>query len=461
MKLKVKREYISENQFVEDQHFTDSIGGEIKICTDSRSIESDEWFLPIKGEKFDGHKFISSLKNKCAGVIFESSKISRSDVLEVTGNLIQVSDTTYFLQECGRESIKSFKSRGGLVIGLTGSNGKTTNKEYLASILNAVFPGEVYSTEGNFNNHLGVPFTCLAIQESHKIALIEMGTNHFGEIQTLCSIAMPDVGFITNIGDAHLEFLIDRAGVLREKRALYDYVIENSQHKFKFLINGEDEKLLELSAQSESVFNSCDFLKSSSARWSILWKGEEIIIENKNIFGNINFQNLAFVTLFALILFPDKEKQIKDQISLVVPPKNNRSMWKKWKNSEVFLDAYNANPSSMKVSLESFMQHVLSHQKECGKVLFILGDMKELGDSANLKHREVGIQLANFLSSFENAAVFFIGEHANSYAEGLGDLKKRSTQFKSCQDVAIGHLENYQTIFVKGSRSIALESLFS
>jgi UDP-N-acetylmuramoyl-tripeptide--D-alanyl-D-alanine ligase len=432
--------------------------GKIKVCTDSRAIESDEWFLPIVGEKFDGHKFIADVVTKCAGIIYQQD----TDFTSKTKNpkSIVVEDTTKFFQECGRLAIDRFKARGGLVIGLTGSNGKTTNKEYLYSIFDKLFPSKVYATHGNFNNHLGVPFCCLSIQDNHDFAILEMGTNHFGEIELLASIGKPDAGFITNIGDAHLEFLNNREGVLKEKRAIYDYITSNSKNDFRFLINGNDP-LLDTLETGVGVENCRGQLDTENQHVILKHSDSPKLIKNEKVFGKINLLNLGFVSLFLIHLFPERENEILKYAGEVKPPANNRSTWKTWKNKDVFMDAYNANPSSMLASLQSFTDYCRSKADECGKVLFILGDMKELGASADTKHQEIGSELAEFFKENPNADAIFVGEFALQYLNGIGSFSDRAKTYSSTRDVDTNLIDSAQTIFVKGSRSIQLETLFS
>lgn len=457
MKFKLSAELLKKNKYLKSS----DISAEIMVCTDTRTIEPNEWFLPIVGENFDGHNFVQELKDKCAGVIFDVSKLSKEQVAKSHKNFICVDETTRFFQECGKQAILNFKSRGGLVIGLTGSNGKTTNKEYLFSILNAIMPNKVYATRGNYNNHLGVPFSCLSIEKNQEVAIIEMGTNHFGEIKVLCEIAQPDVGFITNIGDAHLEFLENRDGVLREKRALYDYVVKHSKAVFKFLINGEDKHLSQLDETLTGVESSKRHISVNQDEYDLTWNDQKVAVENQHIFGRINFYNLAMMSLFALKLYPQKSQGILEQIGQVTPPQNNRSMWITWKNKKVYLDAYNANPSSMQVSLEAFMAHLKKADQKSLKALFILGDMKELGEHSAEKHQAIGQQLAEFFKTHENSRAYFVGAFANDYLQGLGEFAGRGQCFENYRDVAQGQLTDDQIIFVKGSRSIGLERLFS
>lgn len=458
MKFEIYHLDIQKNKYFKSMSDNFDEIGKIKVCTDSRHIETDEWFLPIVGESFDGHKFIDGLKDKCAGVLLNEHHEIASNLSHE--NWIKVEDTTKFFQECGRLAIDRFKERGGIVVGLTGSNGKTTNKEYLYSIFDGLLPGKVYATHGNFNNHLGVPFCCLSIKDQHEFAILEMGTNHFGEIEILASIGKPDVGFITNIGDAHLEFLINREGVLREKRAIYDFVVANSKQPFRFLINGKDV-LLNTLAVGEGIKNSKGLIDIETNH-VILKHGESPkLIKNENIFGKINLYNLGFVSLLLIYMFPEREKEVLDLACKVRPPENNRSTWKTWKNKKVFLDAYNANPSSMSASLESFTDHCLAQKKHCGKVLFILGDMKEIGEQSALKHQEIGQQLYKFFENYKEANAIFVGEFANDYKSGIGSYSNAVKTYDKASDVELSLMDDVQTIFVKGSRSVQLETLFS
>lgn len=458
MKFEIVIQNVIKNKFFCNSNVSLENCEKIKVCTDTRNIEKDEWFLPLAGNNFDGHDFINDVRDKCIGVICskEFDSFSEND----DQNRIIVKDTTEFFQEAGRLAIDSFKKDGGVVIGITGSNGKTTNKEYLYMVLNGLFPGKVYATQGNLNNHLGVPFCCLSIEERHDYAILEMGTNHFGEIEVLANIAKPDIGFITNIGDAHLEFLKNREGVLSEKRALYDFVVKNSQKDFKFLLNGSDV-LLNTLPTMDGVKNSKGLIKVEMNH--IILKHDDIPkkIKNDRIFGKVNLQNLGFISLFLIYLFPELETEVLELACKVEPPDNNRSTWINWKNKKVFLDAYNANPSSMEASLESFIDYCLSTNSNCGKVLFILGEMKELGEQSSSKHRELGRYVSKFFEEYKDSDAIFVGEFADDFKAGMGSYVDFVKTFARVEDIKPSLLDNVKTIFVKGSRSTRLETLFS
>lgn len=429
-----------------------------KISTDTRDIDENCWFLPIVGEKFDGHDFIKDVVENCHGVVFDPNRIDSKFIKNNFKNYIEVNDTTLFLQQAANLHIKWWKSKGGLVIGLTGSNGKTTNKEFISLTLEKIFPGEIFATKGNLNNHIGVPFTCLSLTEDYKIAVVEMGTNHFGEIEILSRIAEPDTGYITNVGEAHLEFLKDKQGVLQEKSALYRFVTQNSKNHFKFLVNGEDEylKTLEL---TEGVVSSSDAIKASTKEVALSFDGD-IKIKNPKVFGKINFYNLGLSTLFLLNLFKDQKNKIIEAASTVIPPDNNRSTWKIWNEKSVFLDAYNANPSSMSASLESFFAFIKDENIEMQKVAFVIGDMNELGDRTESAHAEVA-ELINKNYSNPAPTILCVGRYGNYYQEKLRDQSHLFSDVKELSSSFQSLVANASHIFVKGSRSVQLENLFS
>ena len=193
----------------------------LSISTDSRNLLDANTFVALYGEKFDGYDFLQSVIEKSIQLVIFKDELGREkDFCERFPNqeYIIVNDTILFLQDLAKFHIESWKKKGGLAIGITGSNGKTTNKEILKSLLDEVFPEKVLATKGNFNNHIGLPKTIFDLDETHNIAILEMGTNHPGEIAILAKIAKPKAGFITNIGRAHLEYLINLEGVFELKK---------------------------------------------------------------------------------------------------------------------------------------------------------------------------------------------------------------------------------------------------
>ena len=432
---------------------------DLKISTNSLEINSDEWFLALIGEKHDAHKFLDSLADKVAGVIVQADRIDENDFKQKFKNYLIVDNTLTFFQECAANYIEGWKDKGGTVISMTGSNGKTTCKEYLASILMEIYPEKVYATEGNYNNHIGVPYTCFQVKDDHKYAVIEMGTSGHGEIKRLCEIARPDAGFITNIGLAHIEILKSREGVFNEKRALYDWIVENSRRdNFKFLINSEDMYLDKLE-RSEAVLDITEAIEATSDQVKLKVENEKISILSPKVFGKINFFNLGLVSLFLKHFTGEEMYKIVNAAYNLTPPQNNRSTWIEWKEKSVYLDAYNANPSSMKASLDAFFEFVNSKYIPLEKVCLIIGDMNELGESAEEHHREIA-RFASKGNRADKVKCLFVGNNTTFYSSGCDS---DFTSFKNVDELKPnleGELLGAQYVFVKGSRSVQLEKLF-
>ncbi len=426
------------------------------ICTDSREYRVGQLFIAISGENFDAFKFVPQLlKDGCKTVVFEFSDDRHEAALAYKAEypdtcLIACKNVTSFFAELANKRIVEWKLNGGIAIGITGSNGKTTHKEMLYHFLNAVYPGEVTATQGNLNNHYGVPFTILKIEDTHRFAIIEMGSNHPGEIQYLANIALPDSGIITNIGDSHLEFFHNRENVFKEKRALFDTIAcTTSSHKV-FVCSGDDPFLNQLEKYEWSVkFGE----KSGDVKVSYV-AGEISIgrttLKNANIVGRHNFMNLAGCYLLAQRLIGNDDLLIEAAQSFA--PKMNRSELLQLGSAKVFLDAYNANPSSMEAALASIIEDRIFDPKQA---LFVLGDMNELGESAPDLHFKTG----EFCAALGVENIIFIGRYAEHYLQGWG---KPAQSFKNTAELLKIWPEmarNYPQIFIKGSRTLQLESL--
>ena len=331
------------------------------------------------------------------------------------------------------------------VIGLTGSNGKTTTKELIYAVLSQKF--EVLATEGNLNNHIGVPLTLLRINDSTEVALIEMGANHRGEIAFLSEIARPTLGYITNFGKAHLEGFGGIEGVVLGKSELYTFL---KKTKGKALVNGEDEKQLKQSKGLNQIIFGTQQDKALQMHNSTNEAGF-CVVHNKdkdmtsNLTGDYNFSNLNAAVAMG-VYFELSSKQIQQGIASYIP-NNNRSQWKKTKKNRLLLDAYNANPSSMTAALTAFSSSI-----NTGKVV-ILGDMLELGEYSIAEHQSIVDQLAKL--HFEE--MYLVGPFFQStkYPENF-------KVFTETSELSIAlkkrNLEG-KTILLKGSRGIALEQL--
>lgn len=429
----------------------------LSLSTDSRSATAADLFVAIKGEKFDAIDFIPAvLARGVRNIVYKYSDDNEAKLAPLKQEhqdcqFIAVSSAEQFLAELSSKHMMQWKAKGGLVVGITGSNGKTTHKEMLTHLLESLMPGQIHATKGNLNNHLGVPFTILQLEETHRVAIVEMGTNHPGEIAPLCAMAQPDAGIITNIGDSHLEFFKNRQGVFADKRSLFDSIALNPSAKKLFVHTAADALLCSLPREKWVV----SFGESASATIKVeigtsylQWQGHRV--ENPYLVGKHNYSNLACCLILAEKIWGQADQLVAAAVRFV--PKANRSQILTINQQQFYLDAYNANPSSMCAALDAVMQSKLFDPQQ---TLFILGDMNELGESAADLHRQVG----EHCRRLGVVHVAFVGRYHQFYLEGWGG-----------QALLFGHtaelLEkwpdikaNYANFFIKGSRTLQLESL--
>lgn len=440
--------------------------GHFKLCTDSRSYKSGEIFVALKGENFDGFKFIEQiLKNDCPIIIYNHTELNGQMIKQLSANFyltcfIGVSDTILYLQQIGHLHIKNWLENNPKrkVIGITGSNGKTTHKEMLFHFLNTIAPGKITATQGNLNNHIGVPLTLSSIDEEHDMAIVEMGTNHPGEIPLLARLAMPNSGLLTNIGAAHIEFFGTEENILKEKGALYRTVMENTRGNGEFVICADDQHLHQLPESSGLITfgetrGQIKVVCETDAI-TLHYADHEVRLENKLITGRHNFKNLACAFILANQLYPGHEKALVQAASLFAPRKN-RASWIEQDGKLFFLDAYNANPASMKASLLAIFENLKSKGLALENCLFVLGDMNELGEHTERLHREIGELLQNLGAEH----VAFVGRYNAYYREGF---LKESLYFEKREDFNQKWPElrrQFNTFFLKASRSLQLESL--
>jgi UDP-N-acetylmuramoyl-tripeptide--D-alanyl-D-alanine ligase len=424
------------------KHEVGTLGSQqIELTTDSRSINNENVFLALSGERFDAFNFIEGVFDSDIRLVIYEHKDERNQQVEEWNkkfgiSFIGVEDTLKFLQDMAAWWIRQWKTQGGTVLGLTGSNGKTTTKELMYGLAKSYFGEKVICTQGNLNNHIGVPLTIMSIKPSNTFAIVEMGTNHHGEIEVLCNIADPDFGFITNIGEAHIEFLGSKEGVFNEKTSLYRYIKENGK---LFFVNMEDEYLAELHCeQKTSLFNRENDDLSD--------------IDNKTIEESYNKWNLKSAYYVLKNIFPEGEKSFKKAASEIRLPKNKRSQWIEQDGVTIFLDAYNANPSSMKAAINSFVEN---DKVDIAQSIFVLGDMNELGRDAIAMHKEVS-QLLNDRGA---QSAIFIGRHAQDYQSAFNNEAQVFIETNDAKTIWNKVLNTYKFIFVKGSRSLQLESL--
>ena len=409
------------------------------ISTDTRTIKSKNLFFCLKGKNFNGNLFIDQAISLGASfVIYDEEKLNHK-----SKRAFKVKNALETLQALAKHHRSKFNIP---VIGLTGSNGKTTSKELINSVLSQKF--NVTYTANNFNNHIGVPLTILKINTKTDIAIIEMGANQLGEIDLLCNIAVPTIGYITNFGKAHLEGFGGLKGVIKGKSELYEYIRKS---KGVILVNNDDR----IQREKSKGINTFSFGKSKKSNCLIYNttsnKGlcEARLNDKKiltNLHGEYNFENIN-ASIAVGIHFGLSFEQIENGIKYYVP-KNNRSEMLKTKSNLLFIDSYNANPTSMKVSIQSFMKF-----REVEKIL-ILGDMHEIGKTSLNEHERI----LNSVKNNKDLKIFLVGKIFNQ----LKFNSDRIHFFKEIDELIEYFKKNLvtgHTIFLKGSRKINLEKL--
>ena len=409
------------------------------VTTDSRVCPEGSLFFALKGESFDGNKFaLSALEKGCRYAVVDDAQYA------IDARFLLVNNVLEALQQLAKMHRQRIKTP---VIGITGTNGKTTTKELIATVLSQKF-NTIY-TQGNLNNHIGVPLTLLQLTSAHEMAVVEMGANHLGEIETLVNLACPEFGIITNVGKAHLEGFGSFEGVIRTKGELYDYISVTGGTLF---VNLDNPILNELSVaiprygyglQSSDgliqgrVTGCSPFLELA---WQASGNPTEYTVAT-HLIGEYNAENVLAAICIGLH-FGVLPAQINVALSNYKPT-NNRSQFQKTARNQLIIDAYNANPTSMTASLNNF-RHVMADKKAV-----ILGDMFELGEQSDEEHRKIVDLLKE--ASFDK--VLLVGER-------LGAIPSDFEKFGATVDL-IDYLEKHPlsgyTILVKGSHGMRLD----
>ena len=414
------------------QHYLQSTG----VTTDSRNIKKASIFFALKGENFNGNEYAAeALKNGASLAVVDDKTIDGP-------GFFAVDDALAALQELAAHHRKTLDIP---IIGLTGTNGKTSTKELIREVLSVKY--NTYATAGNLNNHIGVPLTILGIKSDAGIAIVEMGANHIGEIKELCAIANPTHGIITNIGKAHLEGFGSYEGIIEAKSELYQHLIAMQGDAF---VHYNDEMLMDLSSQIPRATYGDDPEADVSGRitgsvpfMGIHWGGHDVMT---HLYGDYNFENvMAAICVGKFFLV--NETGINKAIASYIPT-NNRSQVVKSGSNTIFLDAYNANPSSMEVSIQQFMK------QKADKKAVILGDMLELGDASQEEHQKV-------ISAIENKfdTVILVGPEflVAGSGEGMNIFPDTNEAYRWLEQNPLADTD----ILIKGSRGIALERLLS
>ncbi len=404
------------------------------VCTDTRKITENCLFFALKGPNFNGNAFAQEALDKGAAyAIIDEEAFKTSDKFVLCKDVLET------LQQLATYHRNYSKAR---IVSLTGSNGKTTTKELINAVISKKY--KTIATQGNLNNHIGVPLTLLSIKEDTEMAIVEMGANHIGEIEFLCTIAQPDFGYITNFGKAHLEGFGSIEGVIQGKSELYNYLKVNDKYIF---LNADDDiqkeklstytKKMGFSTNDDHQFYNIQFL-GVTPFISLKFEGIQI---NTQLVGKYNFPNCCAAILMGKY-FNVPLEDIKSAIERY-QPQNNRSQILSKNGFDIVLDAYNANPTSMKAALENFSLMHADHKT------LILGDMFELGNTASEEHQAI----ADFAEQLQFDAVYLVGENFFAINTALNKFKSFD---KLKEHLKKNPLEK-GALLIKGSRGMALE----
>jgi UDP-N-acetylmuramoyl-tripeptide--D-alanyl-D-alanine ligase len=407
------------------------------IQTDSRKIEKGDIFFALKGPNFNGNQFAKQALESGAAYVVADEQLPFEDE-----RMIHVKDVLETLQELAKYHREQFTIP---FIAITGSNGKTTTKELLHKVLSTTY--KTYTTKGNLNNHIGIPLTILKIKPDAEIAVIEMGANHQHEIEGYCEYAQPTHGLITNIGKAHLEGFGGEEGVKKGKGELFQYL---KNHKGTLFVNTDDPAVFDLSNPiNNSIFYGS---KSHNIKGEIVKNDpfievkvekEKPFVIQSNLVGAYNLPNILAAVCVGKFFKIDDEK-IKSAIENY-QPSNSRSQLIQKDTNTIILDAYNANPGSMKAAIENFAK------MKGDKKILLLGSMMELGNDSRKEHEAI----ISLIDENKWDAVVFVGKNfkeiKNSYLNFESSLQARDWLKNK-------HVENSQ-ILIKGSRSMQMEKV--
>ena len=409
-----------------------------KVTTDSRNCPEGSMFIALKGETFNGNAFAAqALKQGCRYAVIDESEYAGEGTILVD-NCLQA------LQQLANYHRRQLKTP---VIGITGTNGKTTTKELISTVLSRKF--NTLYTEGNFNNHIGVPLTLLRLTKEHEMAVVEMGANHPGEIKTLVHIAEPDYGIITNVGKAHLQGFGSFEGVIRTKGELYDFLRAKGgatifiQNENPYL-NGIAEGLTCVRyGQTAGLYVSGELI-SCSPFLSFRWTAEGVSHEvNTHLIGSYNLDNMLAAAAIGRY-FGVSDDDISSALASYLPH-NNRSQLKETADNKLIVDAYNANPTSMMAALKNFRQVEAPHK------MVILGDMKELGEASQEEHQKV----VDYLKECGFDRVVLVGPE---FAAATHSYQTFQHVDEVLADIRMHKPQGYY-ILIKGSNSMKLSRL--
>ena len=413
------------------------------VTTDSRNCPEGSLFIALKGESFNGNAFAGkALETGCAYAVIDESEYA----IEGDQRYIFVDDCLQTLQQLANYHRRQLGTR---VIGITGTNGKTTTKELISAVLSRSH--NILYTLGNLNNHIGVPSTLLRLKTEHDLAVIEMGANHPGEIKFLSEIAEPDCGIITNVGKAHLEGFGSFEGVIKTKGELYDFLRKKEgstvfiHHDNAYLMNiAGGVNLIPYGTEDDLYVNGR--IIGNSPYLTFEWKagkdGKSYQVQTQLI-GEYNFPNaLAAITIGRF--FGVEDAKINEALAGYTP-QNNRSQLKKTDDNTLIIDAYNANPTSMMAALQNFRNMEVPHK------MLILGDMRELGAESAAEHQKI----ADYLKECAFEKVWLVGDQ---FAAAEHSFQTYPNVQEVIKELEADKPKGY-TILIKGSNGIKLSSV--
>jgi UDP-N-acetylmuramoyl-tripeptide--D-alanyl-D-alanine ligase len=409
--------------------FRDAAG----VSTDSRTLQSGQLFFALSGPNFNGNQFASQALDKGAIAVIVDEDLPITD-----NRVIRVENTLTSLQTLSTEHRTTL---GTTIIALTGSNGKTTTKELIHSVLSSTF--NTVATQGNLNNHIGVPLTLLSLQKDTEIGIIEMGANHPGEIALLANITQPNAGLVTNFGKAHLEGFGSLEGVVKAKSELYDYLNNTSGLIFA---NTDDPKIMAQLKGQDPITYGTDTNATVSATLHPEKDTIAIEVDQISIKTQLNGSYNGYNALAAYAIgkhFGVSPQNAKRALESYIPD-NNRSQIIRKKDLHITLDAYNANPTSMYAALASF-------SKKEGKKIAVLGQMNELGKYKESEHK----QLVDWIKSSPLDDCYWVGSAFEQFVSSDKYFPNVDHAMDHFTKTSLGHA----SLLVKGSRSFTLEKL--
>ena len=399
----------------------------LSVSTDTRNLPAGCVFFALHGERFDGNKFAKqALEQGAALAVIDNPEYALPECT------LLVEDTLLALQDLAR----AWRRELGLpIVGITGTNGKTTTKELLATVLSTKY--NLHYTQGNLNNQIGVPLTLLQITRAHEMAIVEMGASHPGDIKELVDIAEPNCGLITNVGRAHLEGFGSFEGVQNTKRELYDYLVAHQGTIFR---NADNPYLVEMENQSVRCYTT---LNNTTPHYTTLHHTTQLYTtgqmpDGTHLVGEYNAENVSAAICVGEYFGISREEALAAIRQYV--PTNNRSQKMQTANNQLIVDAYNANPTSMQAAINAFKGDT-----------YILGAMRELGEYSHLEHQNI----VNMLAERKADTVFLVGEEYLQTTSPYPVFENVEKLHKHLEEQPI----KGKNILLKGSRSTQMEKL--